>query len=356
MRAATRPRTAADRNAHRERADRPDDARRGPAGRSHASFGPQTTDRTTTDLRRTRRRPRMASRPAPSSKPPRTAPARAPAARAPAARGTTRPARGRPAAPVPAALAAPAPARARGTRAARETDVGTPSARRSEAMVRDAVLRALLSGALRPGTPLRERQLAETFGTTRGTVRKVLLRLGEEGKLELRPNRGAFVPTPTADDVRRVYGLRRVLECGAVALLAERLERDRLAPLADLLARERRAQREGRRDEAVRLAGDFHLVLVDLFGNPELSASLRALVARTQLFVALFESAHDGGCAIDEHEAVMAALRRRDAQAAIRAMAGHLDHVEHRVLARMPRPEPDDVGAILRAAMEHAPR
>jgi DNA-binding GntR family transcriptional regulator len=231
-------------------------------------------------------------------------------------------------------------------------DTGTPSARRSESAVREALLKALLGGALRPGTPLRERRLAETFGATRGTVRKVLLRLGAEGKLELRPNRGAFVPTPTAADVSRVYEVRRVIECGTVAVLAEGVERERLAPLDAIVGRERQAQRAGRRDEAVRLAGDFHLVLVDLLGNPELSASLRALVARTQLFVALFESAQDGGCAVDEHDAVVRALRRRDAQAAIRAVSDHLRQVERRVLARMPRPRSDDVGAILRAAME----
>jgi len=256
---------------------------------------------------------------------------------------------------VPPALSARVDARA--GRAAPPSDrTGTPSTRRSEALVREAVLKALLSGALRPGTALRERQLAETFGTTRGAVRKVLLRLGEEGRLELRPNRGAFVPSPTADDVRRVYELRRVLECGAVAMLAERIDRVRLAPLDVLLERERRAQREGRRDEAVRLAGDFHAVLADLFDNPELSASVRGLIARTQLFVALFESPEAGGCSVGEHEAVVRALRRRDAPAAIRAMAGHLEHVEHRVLARMPKPGPDDVDAILRAAMnEDAP-
>jgi DNA-binding GntR family transcriptional regulator len=233
-------------------------------------------------------------------------------------------------------------------------DAATPSARRSEAMVHDALLKALLGGALRPGTALRERHLAETFGATRGTVRKVLLRLGQEGKLELRPNRGAYVPQPTADDVRRVYEQRKVLECGIVGVLAERIgsvARERLAALDALLAAERRAQRAGRRDEAVRLAGDFHLVLVDLYDNPELSRSLRALVARTQLFVALFESAEAGACSVDEHDAIVRALRRRDAASAIRAMVGHLDHVERRVLARMPGARDMDVGAILRAAM-----
>ncbi len=274
----------------------------------------------------------------------------------------------RPAQSAPARLAAPA--RARGTLAGRAapprprrsgaeadpaTEGATPLARRSEAAVHDALLKALLGGALRPGTALRERHLAEAFGATRGAVRKVLLRLGQEGKLELRPNRGAYVPQPTADDVRRVYELRKVLECGIVGVLAGRIEsvgRDRLAALDALLAAEERAQRAGRRDEAVRLAGDFHLVLVDLYDNAELSRSLRALVARTQLFVALFESAEAGACSVEEHDAIVRALRRRDAASAIRAMVGHLDHVEQRVLARMPRSRDTDVGAILRAAME----
>lgn len=280
------------------------------------------------------------------------APPRHPAVRAPAAPASRHAGARQSGAPAP--RTGP-PARAPGTTAPRaDSEAATPSTRRSEAMVHEALLKALLGGALRPGTALRERQLAEAFGATRGAVRKVLLRLGQEGKLELRPNRGAFVPQPTADDVRKVYELRRVLECGIVGVLAERVEaiaRERLAALDALLVLERRAQRAGRRDEAVRLAGDFHLVLVDLFDNPELSRSLRALVARTQLFVALFESAEAGACSVEEHEAIMRALRRRDASAAIRAMVGHLDHVEQRVLARMPKKKDLDVGAILRAAI-----
>jgi len=251
---------------------------------------------------------------------------------------------------VAAGARAAAPTRP-GTAAGESPEAATPSARRSEALVYEAVLEALLGGRLRPGTALRERTLAAAFGATRGTVRKVLARLGHEGKLELHPNRGAFVPQPSAEDVRRVYEQRKVLECGIVALLAERLARERLAPLDAALERERRAHREGRRDEAVRLAGDFHLLLVDLFDNPELSRALRALVARTQLFVALFESAEAGACAVDEHDTIVRSLRRRDPTGAVRAMLGHLDHVEQRVLYRMPKLQDTDVGAILRAAM-----
>jgi DNA-binding GntR family transcriptional regulator len=60
-----------------------------------------------------------------------------------------------------------------------------------------AVSKALLSGKLRPGTPLRERALAEALSCTRGAIRKVLARLGSEKKLVLEHNRGAFVPNPS---------------------------------------------------------------------------------------------------------------------------------------------------------------
>lgn len=227
----------------------------------------------------------------------------------------------------------------------------TPSARRSEEAVYEAILRALLAGRLRPGTPLRERLLAETFGTTRGAVRKVLARLGAEGKLVLHHNRGAYVPEPSDDDMHGVYDARKALEAGIVALLAGRVERPQLAAMEKLLAAERLAQREGRRDDAVALAGDFHLLLADCLGNPQLSTMLRSLVARTQLFVALFESSTLAACSLDEHDAILQALRRRDAGAALAAMIEHLDCVEERVLQHSARNRQTDVAAILRGAI-----
>jgi len=99
----------------------------------------------------------------------------------------------------------------------------TTRARRtaSEGEIYEAVLAALLDGRLPAGTPLREQHLAAMFGATRGRARKVLMRLGHEGRLELIPNRGAFVPTPSLADARRVFEARRVLEAGIVATLAQ---------------------------------------------------------------------------------------------------------------------------------------
>jgi DNA-binding GntR family transcriptional regulator len=221
----------------------------------------------------------------------------------------------------------------------------------TEAALYEAVSRALLAGKLAPGTPLRERYLAEQFSVTRGAVRKVLLQLGHEGKLEILPHRGAFVPQPSVEDMASIYGARMAVEAGVVALLATSIQPAQLARLRAHARDERAAARRGLREESVRLAGAFHRMLVEMLDNPELGDIVHKLVARTQMFVALFESAHDSGCAPDEHEAIIAALERRDAGAAVQAMLKHLAQVQERVKAHVAAPEVPELGDILRASM-----
>lgn len=226
----------------------------------------------------------------------------------------------------------------------------------AEDALRDAITSALLAGQLRPGTPLRERYLAEEFGVTRGLVRKVLLRLGQEGKLEIHTHRGAFVPQPTREQVQQVYGARQAVETGLIALLGQDLKSEGVAKLKKHLQRERTASGKSRRDESVRLAGDFHLLLADVVGNPELRSILEKLIARTQMFVALFEPAQSSACAPEEHAPIVEALERGDVNAAMTAMLNHLRQVEKRVVATMSAPAEPAVAEILRAILKNNPK
>jgi DNA-binding GntR family transcriptional regulator len=255
--------------------------------------------------------------------------------------------------PTPRArrAAAPQPLPGAPAPAGQVSEPAPAPSRAAEDSLHAAITRALLGGQLRPGTPLRERYLAEEFGVTRGLVRKVLLRLGQEGKLEMHANRGAFVPQPTPEQVRQAYGARQAVEAGLLAVLGHDLQPEQLARLKAHLRAERAASRRARRDESVRLAGDFHLLLADLVGNPELRAILQRLIARTQMFVALFEPAQSSDCAPEEHAPIVDALERGDTPAAVGAMLAHLRQVEARVLAAMPAPGEPGVAEILRAAL-----
>jgi DNA-binding GntR family transcriptional regulator len=204
-----------------------------------------------------------------------------------------------------------------------------------ESRVHAAISHALLEGRLRPGTALRERKLAEIFKCTRGTVRKVLLRLGNEGKLELLLNRGAFVPQPSVEDIRAVYEARSAIEAGILALLGRRPERIDIARLRRHVQAEHDAWEAEAREESVRLAGEFHLQLLDMLGNAELRLVLEQLISRTRLFVALYEPHSATHCAPDEHRVITDALARGDIQQATGAMLNHLEEVQARVFRRI---------------------
>ncbi|WP_322107115.1 GntR family transcriptional regulator [Paraburkholderia sp. J41] len=201
-----------------------------------------------------------------------------------------------------------------------------------EAFVYASISSALLEGKLAPGQQLVERELAAAFGCTRGALRKVLARLGFEGKLALEPNRGAFVPSPSEDDIRAVYRARQVAEAGVMASLCGALSAAGKRALAAHVRSEKKALREGRVDEAVRLAGQFHLLLTGQAGGAPLVEALAQLVARTELYKALFDPSKASMCAPDEHAQIIAALEAGDLAAALETMRAHLAELEERVV------------------------
>jgi DNA-binding GntR family transcriptional regulator len=212
--------------------------------------------------------------------------------------------------------------------------------------VYDALLRAIMEGRLKAGTKLAENPLAEIFGVSRERIRKVLHRLGAERRLEMIPNRGAHVPRPTLDDVRSVYAAHRVLEAGVLAQLIRTLDDDLLARLDAHLAEERAAAERGDRAASVRLSGAFHAHLVDALGIPDLSRFLRDLLSRSSVMVSVYEPATQSICAVDEHGAIVEALRARDAARAIEVSRDHFLHVEKRLHLEHDAPTPFDLASV----------
>jgi DNA-binding GntR family transcriptional regulator len=133
----------------------------------------------------------------------------------------------------------------------------------------DQICRALLQGKLRSGTQLRERQLAEVFGLTRGAVRKVLARLSAEGKVESVPNRGAFVPQPTSAQVRELYSARKAVEAGVAGVLAKHITPAQLQILRAHTAKQRNITTNSR-ETTVLLSVEFHIKLSQMIGSAQL--------------------------------------------------------------------------------------
>lgn len=206
----------------------------------------------------------------------------------------------------------------------------------ADAAIHASIAHAIMQGRLRAGTRLPEHQLADIFDVSRERIRKILHRLAAERRLELVPNRGARVPSPSLDDIHRVYEAHRVLEAGVLTQLVDVVDADFFSMIDTHLAEERAAAERRDRAESVRLSGAFHIHLVDALNNPELSRFLRDLLSRSSVMVSVYEPASESICAVDEHGAIVEALRARDIARAIQLSQHHFIHVERRLRMEPP--------------------
>lgn len=208
--------------------------------------------------------------------------------------------------------------------------VSKPTSR--SALAHQALRRAIIEQALPPGTKLPEDEIGEQFGMSRTLARATLQKLEAEGLVVTKPKRTATVAKPTLQEARQIFEVRRVLEREAVRLVVSRWEPEFGAALDGHIREEEAARAAGREPHSIRLAGEFHTKLCALSGNELLVRYLDETVSRCSLILAVFGRPHSSECGIAEHRAIVAALRRRDADAAIAVMDGHLGAVEQRAL------------------------
>ena len=77
-----------------------------------------------------------------------------------------------------------------------------------------------------------------------------------------------------------------------------------------------------------RLLADFHVVLARMLGNQVLADLLADLLTRSSLIALMYQSSHSAEHSQAEHVAIVDALEKRDARAAVRLLESHLDKVE----------------------------
>jgi DNA-binding GntR family transcriptional regulator len=189
------------------------------------------------------------------------------------------------------------------------------------------IVNAILAGRIRAGTRLGEQALATLFGVSRTSVREALIRLETRGIVQSSPRRGWFVIEPSLEEAQEAFQARRAIEMGILRSVGTVG-----APVTDTLrehiAREREAIAAD--DAAARsfLLGDFHVCMVEAFGNRILADILRDLTARTVLISALYQSTGDASKSCDEHERIIDALQAGDLNRAADLMTEHIGNVE----------------------------
>jgi DNA-binding GntR family transcriptional regulator len=208
--------------------------------------------------------------------------------------------------------------------------------------VADVLRTRITEGQLLPGTRLSEEDIGAALGVSRNTLREAFRLLGHERLLVHEFNRGVFVRRLTVDDVRDLYQVRRILECGAVRRAGERLAADpaMTGQWPDLLAPVRSAVAEGEsaaaRDAWVAVGTanmHFHLAVAALAQSPRVTEAMDHLLAELRLVfhvMAAPRAFHEAY--LPENGAILELLTTGDLVAAESAIAAYLDTAESQLV------------------------
>lgn len=187
---------------------------------------------------------------------------------------------------------------------------------------------AIISGKLEPGAKLSEQGLASSLGVSRGPLREAIRRLEGRKLLERTPNIGVRVAQLSLKDLNDILQAREALEGMAAGLAATRMSDAEIEALTSLLAS------HGKQKSVVEGKGyyqdskdfDFHFRIVSGSGNERLVQILTGDLYYLLRIYRYRSSTKPGRAkaALAEHKAIVAALRKRDPEAAEAAMRKHL--------------------------------
>lgn len=198
-----------------------------------------------------------------------------------------------------------------------------------EQRVYERLSEEIVSGVLAPGEPLIEAKLASAFGVSKTPVREALIRLQRDGLVEIEPYRGARVGAPSAKDMVEISEVRLLLEKRIVEDLARDRPAEVIEALDAALTTARRALERSDRD-GVRVAlTTFSDCLANASENGHLKSLLGGL--RNKLMLIGNTAANLPGRhvrSIEEHQAILDAIRAGDADAAVRETVEHVRSIE----------------------------
>jgi GntR family transcriptional regulator, rspAB operon transcriptional repressor len=184
----------------------------------------------------------------------------------------------------------------------------------------------IVSMRRKPGEAIAEKQIAESYGVSRTPVREAVLRLADDGLVEVFPQSGTYVSRIPLYRLPEAIVIRKTLEEGTVRHAASR------ATTADIRALRANLELQ----ERMRVSGDhegfhqsdeaFHALLAEVSGYPGFWTVIQQVKVQVDRCRRL--TLPEPGRllkVIAEHTAVVEAIAAHDPERAVRSIAAHLD-------------------------------
>ncbi|BBP99245.1 transcriptional regulator [Burkholderia sp. SFA1] len=222
-------------------------------------------------------------------------------------------------------------------------DAQAPSQDR-KATLAQALRHRILRMELAPGASLDEVALAEEFGLSRPPVRELMRQMAAEGYIELEANRTARVASMNYDSLRNYFLAAPLIYVATTKLAAVHATQAEIDGLKRIQERFRAAVEGNAVDERVLENDHFHFAIGKMAHNPYLLPSLcRLLIDHARLGKTFYQPRDERmdaelAEAVQQHEDIIDAIQRRDADAAGEIVREHV-YLARRNMASYVAPE-----------------
>lgn len=190
-----------------------------------------------------------------------------------------------------------------------------------------------MQGYFEAGEKLDQDRIAAELQVSRTPVREALKTLQAEGFVEVRPHRGAFITSVSRQDIADVYEVRKLLESQAVRQVTPTIPTQVLDELDRSCDQDQALLDAGKDAEHYDCDTFFHETILNYVDNTLLKEVLESLSNRTSTVrhFALRQPGPHVSASLNEHRAILRAMRQRDAEGAARFMADHLENSSLRI-------------------------
>lgn len=178
----------------------------------------------------------------------------------------------------------------------------------------DILEQAILSGTLAPGERISAESISNHFGVSRIPVREAFRSLEAEGWIRQEPRHGYYVGSKSETEMVDLFETRLILEPTAAAMAAERRTSAHLDLMASIIERSRHEARAGDVQAESRSSQQFHDTIATATANVMFAPLLHLLEKKVRFYTVSADSRRTNS--IEEHASLLAAIRRRDIEAA----------------------------------------
>ena len=180
----------------------------------------------------------------------------------------------------------------------------------------------ILTNALKEDEPLREQELSERFGVSRGPVRAALQQLAKEGLVVAVPNVGVRVAPHPNDEVRPVISqMRRTIETFTLEKVFNRIDEDIIEHFEEILEKLRAACEQKDIQALQEQDRSFHSTLVELYGERRLYNIWHSMFTWMIFGYGRHEDLMDS---YREHKEILEAIRNGEKDKALELVASNI--------------------------------